>query len=170
MKTYMVLTAKGLLPCVLVGGGVTLGQEVPKVRHAYHRVVDRIKPHRAHAKPRQTYKAAARHTEITEQCIQPLYTSPFVLEDLSGHTPSSPGTITPNSPTIYGGTTPGGFIGGGFLPGGPNGGTPPVTGTPGTNPPPVSAVPEPASWMFMLTGFTMVGTAARYQRRKAATA
>ena len=46
------------------------------------------------------------------------------------------------------------------------------TGTislPAVTPPPVSAVPEPATWAMMIVGFGMVGGAARYRRHKTTT-
>lgn len=78
---------------------------------------------------------------------------------------------------------PGGAGGGGFIvapPGGgtPGGGgigilpptplptsTPPVIPTPTPTTPPVSAIPEPATWLMLIIGFGLVGRALRARRR-----
>lgn len=75
-----------------------------------------------------------------------------------GTSPTTPGTTPGTSPTTPG-TTP-------TAPGlpGPSAGAP-GTGTP-TDQPPVSAVPEPASWAMMLLGFLAIGWAARRRPRK----
>ncbi|QIK79105.1 PEPxxWA-CTERM sorting domain-containing protein [Sphingomonas piscis] len=51
--------------------------------------------------------------------------------------------------------------------GGVGGGTPDLPNLPvtGVSPPPVSAVPEPATWMFMLIGFGAIGAGLRARRR-----
>lgn len=48
----------------------------------------------------------------------------------------------------------------------PTGGTPPPTGG-GETPPPAPAVPEPATWLMMITGFGLLGTALRRRRKLA---
>jgi len=75
---------------------------------------------------------------------------------------SSPGSVggVTGSPLLIGG---GGVGGGGG--GGPGGGDVP------TQPPPAvveSPVPEPSTWMMMLLGFGVIGSAARRERRSAA--
>jgi hypothetical protein len=98
-----------------------------------------------------------------------------------------PNQSVPNTGGFYPGYgfpgTPGGG-GGGFYPynpgtpetpvtpGTPGTDTPGVPGTPGTDtpttPPIAAPVPEPATWMMVISGVGLVGGAARYRRRKLA--
>jgi len=85
-----------------------------------------------------------------------------------GDLPSQIGPVTSGQPPvgfvpILGGS--GGGVGGGV------GGTPPATtAPPGIDQPPVSAVPEPATWASMVVGFGLVGALARRRRARAGNA
>nr|WP_245198000.1 PEPxxWA-CTERM sorting domain-containing protein [Sphingomonas kaistensis] len=76
----------------------------------------------------------------------------------------NPATLVASLPPVGGGTPIIGG-GGGLLPPPPPTGTVPPTGEvpPGT---PVSAVPEPGTWLTMLLGFGMIGTAMNRRRRQ----
>lgn len=82
-----------------------------------------------------------------------------------------PGFGAPAAGTIGGivlaALPPGG--GAGAPPGGGGGGAPPVGAPPGDVivSPPVSAVPEPGTWLTMLLGFAMIGSGLRRSRRLA---
>jgi PEP-CTERM motif len=105
--------------------------------------------------------------------LQSISALPNELAPFSG---TVPGAATPVSgnPGIFVPTTGGNFIGGGGTGGGPDGGTGTGTGTggvpimpPATQPPVISAVPEPSTWILLLLGFGAIGLTLR--RAKAST-
>lgn len=102
-----------------------------------------------------------------------------VVADVATGSPAPEGAGQPFSPVIAQAVTGApGFVAspGGGTPGtGGTGGTPATGGTPGTggtgnpntgtnNPTPVSAVPEPSTWLYLLGGFLMIGGALRRRR------
>ncbi|WP_114227943.1 MULTISPECIES: PEPxxWA-CTERM sorting domain-containing protein [Sphingomonas] len=72
--------------------------------------------------------------------------------------------VLPKVTGVPGNSAPGGSVLVGAPGGGGGGGTPGTPGTPSAPPTDVPAVPEPATWLTMLLGFGVIGSAQRRRR------
>lgn len=153
--------AKLIAACVCpVVGTAAITMSVPKVRSAVHRMTAPAKPMRtARAKPRMRLPAGAAAVTALPASAGVLCPDPVILTNnpllAPFSTPASttalvpPASANPELPirVFFGGTN--------FIP------APGIGGGSGAIPPPLAAVPEPATWAQMIIGFGVVGGATR---------
>lgn len=136
------ILAKAAMPCILVGGGITAGASVEPIKRAVH--------HRVH-------KPMARKVVVTPVCIDPI-----AVADIDGVLPGGGVFSLAATPTVpqsigrWSVSPPPGVTS--YIP-------PLVTGTPPTETPPVSAIPEPSTWITMLVGMALAAFGLRQKRR-----
>lgn len=182
----MSLAAKAALcvcPTVVMG---TAAVSVPKARQAIHKATAKAGK-AAKAQPRRQNRAKSSQTASLDLPCPPAFAG-LALPIAGGGLP-----IVDTSGLNFG-PGPSGFGGGGGFPGGnligpvflggggggsggggggsgavPDDGTAVVT-PPETVPPVASIVPEPMTWIMMVGGFAIAGSALRWRRRQAAAA
>lgn len=180
----MTLAAKAALcvcPTVVMG---TAAVSLPKARQAVHKATA-SRGKAVKAQPQRQNRAKSSQSAALDLPCPPAFAG-FALPIAGGGLPivDTSGVSVGPGPSGFGGG--GGLPGGGisgpvFLSGGTGGGggggsgAQPGDGTavvtpPDSVPPIVSAVPEPMTWIMMVGGFAIAGSALRWQRRRSAAA